>query len=78
MSYYHARQALIEVVENQLRDDDPLETRQTLERLTAAGHSRAKAIGMIAAALLGEMNSMLAAGRVFDRARFKRRLDRLY
>ena len=78
MSYYHARQALIEVVENQLRDDDPPETRQALERLTAAGHSRAKAIDMIAAALLAEMNSMLAAGKVFDRARFKRRLDRLY
>ena len=33
------RVAFLAVVENQLRDNDPPETRQTLERLQAEGYS---------------------------------------
>ena len=32
----HLKAAILEVVENLIRDDDPSETRQTLERLLAA------------------------------------------
>ena len=40
-SYNPVLQALIyEVVDNQLRDGTPPETRQTLERLIAEGHTR--------------------------------------
>ncbi len=71
------KQALLEVIENQLRDSDPPETRQTLERLLASGYGREAAITQIAAALLEEMYEMLAQRIPFNRARFTQRLDRL-
>jgi hypothetical protein len=40
----HLKAAIFEVVENQIRDGNPLETRQTLERLLDAGYSRNHAI----------------------------------
>jgi len=35
--------ALFEVIENQLRSNDPPETRETLDRLTSEGHTREEA-----------------------------------
>jgi len=35
----YLKEAFLEVVENQLRDNDPPETKETLTRLIAAGHS---------------------------------------
>jgi hypothetical protein len=43
----HLQQAILEVVENQLRANDPPETRQTLDRLLASGYSRKDAIKLI-------------------------------
>lgn len=77
MANPHLRRELFEVIENQLRDSDPPETRQTLDRLLAASYAREVAMSKIAVALLEEMNDMLAQRVPFDRARFKRRLDRL-
>ncbi len=37
------KKLLIEVVENQLRDNDPPITRETLQRLLAAGYSKSQA-----------------------------------
>ena len=37
------QRTILEIVENQLRDGDPPETSQTLERLVAEGHSYEKA-----------------------------------
>jgi hypothetical protein len=48
----HLRAAILEVVENQIRNSNPPETRQTLERLLAAGYSRKQAIEMIGSALV--------------------------
>jgi hypothetical protein len=71
------RGELIEVIENQLRASDPPETRQTLDRLLAAGCAREAAMMKIAAVLLEEIHEMLAQHVPFDRARFKQRLDGL-
>src|SRR6266567_3979216 len=40
----HLKAAILEVVENQIRASDPPETRQTFERLLAAGYSRKEAV----------------------------------
>ena len=39
--------AALEVVENQLRDDDPPETRETFDRLVGEGEGHAEAAGAI-------------------------------
>ena len=46
---------MYEVVDNQLRDGTPLETRQTLERLIAEGHTRQEARRLIACAVVSEI-----------------------
>lgn len=73
----HVQTTLIEIVEHQVRNNDPPETRQTLDRLLAAGHPRESAVLLIGAALLEEMTFMLGKRVPFDRARFKQRLDRI-
>jgi hypothetical protein len=66
----YLKAAILEVVENHLREGDPPETRQTLERLMAAGHSESQAKEMIGSAVVGEIWAMLYEGKPFDRERF--------
>ncbi len=73
----HLKAAILEVVENQIRDDDPPETRQTLERLLAAGYSRQQAIEMIGSALVEEIWAILHDHKLFDRTRFAALLEQL-
>jgi len=73
----HLKAAIVEVVENQIRDSDPPETRQTFERLLAAGYSRKQAIEMIGSALVEEIWVILHDHKPFDRARFTALLERL-
>ena len=47
--------AALEVVETQLRDDDPPETRETFDRLVGEGHTEAEAKRLIAAVVLAEI-----------------------
>lgn len=71
------REAMLETVENQLRLGDPPETRQTFERLLAAGHSQQQAMELIGAALLEEISTVLLEDKPFDRARFAALLAKL-
>jgi hypothetical protein len=66
----HLKAAILEVVENQIRDGDSPETRQTLERLLAAGYSRKQTVEMIGSALVEKIWAMLHDQKPFDRARF--------
>ena len=68
---------LIEVVENQLRDNDPPETRETLKRLQKAGYDREEAVEMIARAVVSEIYDVLKYKKSFDEERFKGFLDEL-
>ena len=65
------------MVENQIRAGDPPETRQTFERLLAAGYSRKQAMEMIGSALVEEIWGMLHEGKVFDWGRFRGLLEKL-
>ena len=71
------RATLLEVVDNQLRDNDPPETRTTLDRLVASGLPEAEAKLHIARAVLTEMNTMLRDREHYSVERYVRNLDRL-
>jgi hypothetical protein len=66
----HVRRAVLEVVDNQLRDGTPPETRATLDRLLAEGHTRPAAIELIAGVVATEIFHVMKSGRPFDEARF--------
>ena len=64
------RRALFEVVENQLRDGTPPETRATLERLLADGFSRDRAIELIACVVTSEIYDVVKSGQPFQEPRY--------
>jgi hypothetical protein len=68
---------VMEVVDNQLRDNDPPETQQTLDRLVAAGHPLEMARRLIGAVLLSEMNRIMKNEELFDNDRYVAALHRL-
>jgi hypothetical protein len=73
----HLKAAILEVVENLIRDDDPSETRQTLECPLAAGYARQQAIEMIGSALVAEIWALFHDHKLFDRVRFAALLEQL-
>jgi hypothetical protein len=66
----HLRRAILEIVDNQLRDNNPPETKETLTRLMAEGRSRKEAIELIACVVSTEIFEVLKSGRPYDNARF--------
>lgn len=69
--------AFLEVVENQLRDDTPPETRRTLARLMADGISEEDARIFIAQAVAVEVWDTLRNKKAFDPVRYARNLKAL-
>ena len=73
----HLKATFLEVVDNQLRANDPPETGQTLERLIAQGISREDAKDHIARAVCVEVYNILKHNETFNKARYVRNLQRL-
>jgi hypothetical protein len=71
----HLRAAIIEVVENQLRTNDPPQTRQTFERLIQAGHSEEEAKHLIGSVVSAEIFDVLKRLEPFNLDRFVKALD---
>ena len=71
------RAAMFRVVDNQLRDGEPPETKQTLDRLVAEGHSQSEARRLIAAVVASEIFEVLKRKRPYDRAGYVAALQRL-
>jgi len=69
--------AIMEVVDNQLRDGTPPETRQTLDRLLADGHTEDEARRLIACAVTSEIFDVLTHKQPYDEARYVAALRRL-
>ncbi len=69
--------AYLEIVENQLRDNDPRETRQTFERLRAQGIGEKDAKILIASVIAFETYEMINSGTPFNKERFNQNLNRL-
>jgi hypothetical protein len=62
--------AVIEVVENQIRDNDPPETRQTVERLIGEGYSADEARRLVSTAVTVEIFHIMRDRETFDRKRY--------
>ena len=71
------RRMILEIVENQIRDNDPPETRQTLRRLIKEGFSREGAVELIAAVVVNEIYNVLKQEENFNRKRFVAALRQL-
>jgi hypothetical protein len=69
--------AIMKVVENQLRSNDPPQTQQTLKRLREAGHSEDEAKRLIGCVVTSEIFDVLKRQEPFNLDRFVKALDRL-
>ena len=72
-----AGEALIEVVENQIQDNDPPETRITLDRLMTLGESRENAMRYIASVLSVEVFEIIKNQTPFNEERYLTNLKNL-
>jgi hypothetical protein len=70
-------QQFLEVVNNQIRDNDPAETGQTLERLKKEGYSDQAARLLIAQCVASEFIELLHSDQPFDPQRYIDNLHRL-
>ncbi len=71
------RAAILEVVDNQLRDGTPPETRQTFDRLVAQGYSASEAKRLIGVVVASEIFDILKQNQPYNSARFIAALQRL-
>ena len=71
------KKLILEVVDNQLRDNNPPGTRETLERLIADGDSRQKAKERIAAVVVEHIYDILHDHKAFDLEKYEQDLRRL-
>ena len=69
--------AILEVVENQMRDNDPPETRQTYDRLVREGHSEDDAKRLIGCVVSSEVFDILKKNQEFNLERFVQALKKL-
>jgi hypothetical protein len=73
-----ARRALVlEILDKQIADNDPPETRQTRERLLKAGYAEDEAMKLIGCALISEMNDIVRDHRQYDHDGYVRMLHKL-
>ena len=72
-----AGEAIVEAIENQLKENDPRETKRTLKRLMKMGETRENAIRYIASALSVEIFEALKNGSPYDEERYIRNLKAL-
>ena len=67
----------MEVVDNQIRDNDPPETRETFNRLISQGLSKEDAKMYIGQVVCFEIWDILKNKKVFNKERFVRNLKKL-
>lgn len=70
-------EAVIEIIENQLRDNDPPEVKRTLKRLMNTGESRENSMRFIATALSVELFGVLKHNEAFNEKRYNKNLKEL-
>lgn len=72
-----AQAAIFEVIENQIRDNDPREVRQTLERLLSEGQTEDEAMKLIGCAMAVEIFEIIKHQKPFNQARYVENLSKL-
>ena len=70
-------EAIVEAVENQLKANDPPETKHTLDRLMALGESRENAMRYIACVLSVEIFDAFKNNKPYNEERYLRNLKAL-
>ncbi|NOR64645.1 MAG: hypothetical protein GQ468_01360 [Candidatus Scalindua sp.] len=70
-------EAVVEAVENQIRDDDPPEVRKALKRLMALGESKENAMRYIASVLSVEFFEIMKNQTPYNEARYIKNLNAL-
>ena len=71
------RGAILDIVHNQIRDNDPPETKETLDRLIAEGISEEEATKLIACAVSTEIFHILKHQESFNEERYVKNLKNL-
>ena len=71
------KQAILEVVNNQLKNLDPPETKETYDRLVASGISDQEARRLIGCVVTSEIHDVLKQKQPFDHGRFVKALNKL-
>lgn len=73
----HMKAIILEVVENQMRDNDPPETRKTYDRLIREGHSDEDAKRLIGCVVASEIFDILKKKEEFNHERYVKALNNL-
>ena len=73
----YLKHTLLEVVDNQLRGNDPPITRKTFERLQAEGYTAKQAKEKIAAVLVEDIYEIMTTKKAHDAAAYERKLKAL-
>lgn len=72
-----AQAAIFEIIENQIRDDNPREVKQTLKRLLSEGQTKEQAMKLIGCAVAVEIFEIMKHKRPFNESRYVENLNRL-
>lgn len=73
----HLKAAILQVVDNQVKANDPPETKQTLDRLLSEGHCEEEAKRLIACIVSSEIFDILKKQEEFNLERFVSTLNAL-
>ena len=71
------RKAILEVINNQMRDNNPPETNQTFARLQKEGFSEEEAFKLIGYVVASEVFTVLKESRSYDKAKYISALNAL-
>jgi peroxiredoxin family protein len=71
------RNAVFEVIENQIHDNTPPETKETYDRLRAESHSKQETMKLIGCVVASEIFGVVKEGRTYDQAAYVRALQAL-
>ncbi len=77
MANLRLKKLILEIVENQLRDNDPPETKKAYETLRNAGYSVNEAKEKIGAVVIEEIYDVMKEGKPYDEARYTRALKEM-
>lgn len=77
MANLRLKKTILEVVDNQLKANDPPCTKDVYEKLLAAGYSRSEAKDKIGAVALTEIYDIMKEGRPFDEKNYKNCLEEM-
>lgn len=73
----YLKKAILQIVSNQLRMNDPPETKSTLNRLISEGYSKQDAKELIGAVVSAHIYEMLKEQHEFDNSKYIQDLQRL-